>query len=129
MTRQTIATGSAYEELMGYARAVIDGGQIFVSGCSGLPRDDSPTGDAAIQFARAVEKVEGILAQAGASLTDVVRSRVYLTDPADWEPLIRAHGLAFAPVRPACTMVQVARLIDPDMRVELEVTAVLPSSE
>lgn len=127
MTRNTITTGSAYEELMGYARAVIDNGQVFVSGCSGLPRDGSAPGDAATQFARAVEKVEGILAQAGASLGDVVRSRVYLTDDADWDPLIRAHGLAFAPVRPACTMVQVSRLIDPDMRVELEVTAILPT--
>ena len=124
MTRTHIATGSQYEQLMGYSRAVLTGDTLRVSGCSGLPGLDEAPGDGAAQFFRAVRKIEGILGQAGLSLADVVRSRLYLTDAADWEPLIAAHGVAFGSVRPACTMVQVCRLIDPRMRIELEVTAV-----
>ncbi|GBQ25875.1 putative translation initiation inhibitor YjgF [Acetobacter estunensis NRIC 0472] len=123
MSRQTVSTGSSYEELMGYARAVSQSGHVFVSGCSGLAQEGAAHGDATVQFARAVEKVARVLGQAGASLADVVRSRVYLTDPQDWQALIRAHGVAFSAIRPACTMVLVAGLIDPAMKVELEVTA------
>lgn len=130
MTRQKIATGSRYEELMGYSRAVVADGTVYVSGCSGLPPDveSAGPGDAAAQFAYAVVKIGRILEQAGATLTDIVRTRLYLTHEEDWEALIAAHGRAFAAARPACTMVQVTRLIDPRMRIELEVTAVLPSS-
>lgn len=126
MTRKLISTGSSYEDLMGYSKAVVQNGQVYVSGCSGLARDGSEAGNAEVQLSRAVSKVEGILSQAGASLKDVVQTRIYLTDPADWDLLIAAHGKAFSDIRPACTMVQVVRLIDMDMRVELEVTAVLP---
>ncbi|MFE3836186.1 RidA family protein [Pseudogemmobacter sonorensis] len=121
-----IQTGSRYEALMGYSRAVVAGGQVHVSGCSGLPAEGG-IGDAATQFALAVEKLGRILAEAGATLADVARTRVYLTDPADWDALVAAHGRAFGAIRPASTMVQVARLIDPRMRVELEADAVLPS--
>ncbi|MCB8881907.1 RidA family protein [Acidisoma cellulosilytica] len=126
MTRQTIATGSRYEELMGYSRAVLAQGTIYVSGCSGLPPDidTAGPGDAAAQLAYAVTKVSRILEQAGATLADVVRTRLYLTDDADWDALIAAHGRAFGAVRPACTMVQVSRLIDTRMKIELEVTAI-----
>lgn len=127
MTRQSISTGSRYEELMGYSRAIVSDGLVFVSGCSGLPADmeTAGAGDAASQFANAVTKVSGILERAGTSLAGVVRTRIYLTDPDDWDALIAAHGIAFSAVRPSCTMVQVSRLIDPRMRVELEVTASL----
>lgn len=118
-----IQTGSRYEELMGYSRAAIAGDQIFVSGCSGLPAEGE-AGDGATQFARAVEKVAGILAKAGASLSDVVRTRIYLTDESEWDALAEAHGRAFGEVRPACSMLQVTRLIDTRMKIELEVTAV-----
>jgi enamine deaminase RidA (YjgF/YER057c/UK114 family) len=130
MSRQTIATGSRYEELMGYARAVVVNGIIYVSGCSGLPPDidTNGPGDAAAQLAYAAVKVGRILEQAGATLADVVRTRLYLTDETDWDALVEAHGLAFGAVRPACTMVQVSRLIDPRMKIELEVTAVLSSA-
>lgn len=131
MTRQSISTGSRYEELMGYSRAIVSDGLVFVSGCSGLQADAETVGpgDAASQFANAVTKVSGILARAGTSLAAVVRTRIYLTDADDWNALIAAHGLAFAAIRPACTMVQVSRLIDPRMRVELEVTASLSGEE
>ena len=127
MTRRSISTGSRYEELMGYSRAIVSHGHVFVSGCSGMPADveTAGLGDAASQFANAVTKVSAILALAGTSLASVVRTRIYLTDADDWDALIAAHGLAFAAIRPACTMVQVSRLIDPRMRVELEVTASL----
>lgn len=112
---------------MGYSRAIIADGVAYVSGCSGLPADMDVVGpaDAASQFAHAVAKVSRILEQAGSSLENVTRTRIYLTDADDWEPLIEAHGRAFSAIRPACTMVQVARLIDPRMRVELEVTAIV----
>lgn len=120
-----IQTGSRYEALMGYSRAVVAGQQIHVSGCSGLPAEGDP-GDAATQFARAAEKLGRVLAEAGATLADVVRTRVYLTDPDDWDALAVAHGRAFGEIRPAATMVQVVRLIHPRMRVELEADAALP---
>lgn len=122
-----IRTGSHFEELMSYSRAAIGAGQIFVSGCSGLAADGQD-GDAVAQFERAVTKVEGILAKAGAGLKDVLRTRVYLTEGADWDALAAAHGRAFGASCPAATMVQVVRLIDPRMRVELEVTALLPNA-
>lgn len=130
MTRQTIATGSKYEELMGYSRAVVLGGTIYVSGCSGLPPDvdTNGPGEAAAQLAYAAVKVGRILEQAGATLADIVRTRIYLTDDADWDALVAAHGVAFGAVRPACTMVQVSRLIDTRMKIELEVTAVRPAA-
>ena len=103
-----IQTGSRYETLMGYSRAVVVGGQVHVSGCSGLPAEGEP-GDAARQFARAVEKLTRILAEAGGTLSDVVRTRVYLTDPGDWDALAAAHGRAFGDIRPAATMVQIGR--------------------
>jgi len=126
MTVTRISSGSAWEEKMSYSRAVVCDGVVHVSGCSGLPSGDAPDGDAATQFARAAEKVARFLGEAGAGLADVVVTRTYLTDPADWDALVEAHGLAFAGIRPAASMVQVARLIDPRMRVELEVTARLP---
>jgi enamine deaminase RidA (YjgF/YER057c/UK114 family) len=85
--------------------------------------DTAGPGNAASQFAHAVAKVARILEQAGSSLDNITRTRIYLTHADDWEPLIEAHGHAFSAIRPACTMVQVSRLIDPRMRVELEVTA------
>lgn len=131
MARHSISTGSRYEELMGYSRAIVSDGLVFVSGCSGLPADveTAGPGDAATQFANAVTKVSGILARAGTSLAAVVRTRIYLTNADDWDALIAAHGVAFAAIRPACTMVQVSRLIDPRMLVELEVTASLSGEE
>lgn len=127
MTRQIISTGSRYEELMGYSRAIVSDGLVFVSGCSGLPADmdTAGAGDAATQFANAVTKVSGILARAETSLAAVVRTRLYLTNAEDWDALVTAHGKAFSAIRPACTMIQVSRLIDPRMLIELEVTASL----
>ncbi|RRH78140.1 Rid family hydrolase [Falsigemmobacter faecalis] len=119
-----IRTGSHYEELMGYSRAALGAGQIFVSGCSGLPAEGAP-GTGPEQFARAVTKVEGILAKAGASLKDVVRTRIYLTDETEWDALAEAHGKAFGGIYPAASMIQVVRLIDTRMKIELEVTAVV----
>lgn len=117
-----VQTGSHFEEKLGYSRAAIAGEAIYVSGCSGLGAEGEPT-DAHAQFLRAGAKVKRFLEAAGARLEDVVRTRVYLVDPADWEAVGAAHAEVFGAISPACTMVQVAGMIDPAMKIELEVTA------
>lgn len=120
--KNRVQSGSAFEEKLGYSRAAIVGDLVFVSGCSGLGAETEPH-DAGAQFDRAVAKVARFLGEAGAELADVVQTRVYLRDPADWEAVGEAHARAFGAIRPACTMVQVAGMIDPAMKIELEVVA------
>lgn len=127
---QLISSGSPTEVALGFSRAVVAGGFVHVSGSSGLRRgpDGTTAGDAADQFAVALTKVAGALTEAGCSLADVVSTRVYLTDPADFDAIGKAHGEAFGTIRPACTMVVVAGLIDPLMLVEVEALALLPEA-
>ncbi|WP_213813614.1 RidA family protein [Glaciihabitans sp. dw_435] len=123
MTR-LISSGSPWEAELGYSRAVVSGGFVFVSGSSGLVRGGADAGTAAEQLTVAIGKIEAALAEAGCTLADVVSTRVYLTDEADWEEVGRAHGSVFRDIRPALSMVQVARLIDPLMKIEIEAVAV-----
>lgn len=128
--KQLVSTGSASEVELGFSRAVVAGGLVHVAGCSGLRRDsEDGSGGAVQQFHAAVEKIAGVLAQVGCTLDDVVRTRVYLTDPDDFEALGSAHGAVFGAVRPASTMVQVGRLVDRAMLVEVEATALVPDVE
>ena len=116
-SRRLIASGSVYEPQVGYSRAVRIGELIFVSGTVG------EGADAYEQTKAAIAKIEMALHEAGATLDDVVRTRLFVTDIADWGLVGRAHAEAFSDVRPACTMVEVTRLIAPEYLVEVEADA------
>jgi enamine deaminase RidA (YjgF/YER057c/UK114 family) len=124
--RLRVASGSPFEPLIGFSRAVRAGDRVLVSGTAPIWPDGSCDPDPEVQAARCLEIVVGALAEAGAGPEDVVRTRTYLVDPADWEAVGRAHGAVFAEVRPASTMVVVAGLLDPRWRVEIEAEAVVP---
>jgi enamine deaminase RidA (YjgF/YER057c/UK114 family) len=126
MKRERVSSGTPWEPIIGYSRAVRVGRHIWVSGTTAT--DDAGRivgrGDPYAQARQAIANIERALAQADARLADVVRTRIYVTDIGHWEAIGKAHGEAFRDVRPACAMVQVARLIDPEMLVEIEADAV-----
>jgi enamine deaminase RidA (YjgF/YER057c/UK114 family) len=126
MERRLISGPSPFEQVMGYSRAVVAGDRVHVAGTAPIPRDGSPPPDDAYEQARLCLEIVGeALERAGSGLEHVVRTRVYLTDPAHFDGVARAHGEVFADVRPVNTTV-VASLIDPAWKLELEVEAVLP---
>jgi enamine deaminase RidA (YjgF/YER057c/UK114 family) len=125
MDRERYDSGTEWESTVGYSRAIRTGDEIHVSGTTATADDGRIVApdDPYAQTARAIENVETALSALGASLRDVVRTRLFVTDIDDWEAIGRAHGDAFEDVRPATTMVQVERLIDPEMVVEIEAVA------
>ena len=127
MRRQLYSSGTSWEPVVGYSRAVRVDGRIWVSGTTSTGSDGSIVGkgDPYAQAKQAIANIERALAAAGAVLADVVRTRIFVTDIAHWQDIGRAHGEAFANIRPATTMVEVARLIDPDLLVEIEADAVI----
>jgi enamine deaminase RidA (YjgF/YER057c/UK114 family) len=127
MRRQLYSSGTSWEPVVGYSRAVRVDGRIWVSGTTSTGSDGAIVGkgDPYAQAKQAIANIERALAAAGAVLADVVRTRIFVTDIAHWQEIGRAHGEAFADIRPASTMVEVARLIDPDLLVEIEVDAVI----
>ncbi len=122
-SRNIVSSGSAFESVVGYSRAVRVGPHVAVAGTTGA----GPVGDIAAQTRDALRRIEIALGQAGAALTDVVRTRIYVTDISRWREVGEVHAQVFGGIRPAATMVEVSALIAPDLLVEIEADAYVES--
>ena len=127
MKRQNFSSGAPWEDIVGYSRAVKMGNIIEVTGTIAIDENKQVVGknNAYVQTQYAIRKIEKVLKQAGASLNDVVRTRLFVTDITLWEEYGRAHGEFFSKIKPCTTMVEVSALIEPDYLIEIEATAIL----
>jgi enamine deaminase RidA (YjgF/YER057c/UK114 family) len=123
--RPTVSSGSPFEAPIGFSRAMRVGDRVVVAGTAPVWPDGEVDPDPEAQAARCLAIITDALASLGASASDVVRTRMYLTDPADWPAVGRAHGRVFGDVRPVSTMVVVAALLDPRWKVEIEAEAII----
>ena len=129
MGHRRIHSGAPWEAVVGYCRAVVAGSSVSVAGTTAVDEQGELVGigDAYVQAAQCLKIIERALSEAGAKLEDIVRTRLYVTNIEDWEAIARAHSEVFADTPPATTMVEVARLMDPRMLVEIEADAVIAS--
>jgi enamine deaminase RidA (YjgF/YER057c/UK114 family) len=125
MDRKNLSTGSKWEPVIGYSRLVKVGPHVYVSGTTGSGSDGKVTGDAYAQTKQALMNIEAALKQVGCEMKHVVRTRIYCADISQWELIGKAHGEFFAEIRPATAMVEVSKLIAPEMLVEIEADAVI----